>query len=190
MNKTEILEFSKRGIISSTFIILLLNSYQSLTIYLSLLLFSLLFSVKELLPYLRYNSVKFIFVTQVLCFILMILNIHQSFIIIDIIIYNSTSDVIQYLCGKFFGTYQLTPITTKTMEGYLGGALLTPILFYSFPAYYMKLNLIGMLGGLISSSIKRKIGIKHWSSILGPHGGINDRLDSIIIPILSWFIFF
>jgi phosphatidate cytidylyltransferase len=98
--------------------------------------------------------------------------------------------VIQYLCGKFFGNYQLTSITTKTLEGYLGGSIITPFLFYSFPTYCMKLNLIGMLGGLISSSIKRKIGIKHWSNLLGPHGGINDRLDSIILPILIWFIFF
>lgn len=190
MNNTDLLEFLKRGIISSSFIIILLNSYQSLYLYFSLLILCFFISFNELLPYIHYNSVRFLFFSQVCCLLLILFNIQHSITILNIILYNSTSDIVQYLCGKFFGTYQMIPITSKTMEGYLGGSLITPFLFYSFPAFYMKLNLIGMLGGIFSSSIKRKIGIKHWSNLLGPHGGINDRLDSVVIPILVYFIFF
>jgi phosphatidate cytidylyltransferase len=95
--------------------------------------------------------------------------------------------MIQYLCGKFFGYHHFTTITTKTLEGYWGGLFLTELIFINSGWDFMKLNMIGMLGGLFSSYLKRSLGIKHWSNLLGPHGGVGDRLDSLIFPIIYYF---
>jgi phosphatidate cytidylyltransferase len=105
-----------------------------------------------------------------------------------IFIYNSVSDIIQYFVGKYCGKMKMFTFTTKTLEGYISGLIITHLLFYPISdVKYIQLNVIGMLGGIISSLIKRKLNIKHWSSLLGEHGGINDRLDSIIFPLLFYY---
>ena len=51
------------------------------------------------------------------------------------------------------------------------------------------LTIIGQLGDLFFSSIKRYYGIKDFSNIMPGHGGILDRLDSIIFVILTYSLF-
>lgn len=104
-----------------------------------------------------------------------------------IIIYNSSSDVLQYVGGKLFGTGPIFSFTNKTLEGYVCGLFFTHFIFsmiYDFPSIFIYYNILGMFGGMISSIIKRRKNIKHWSNLLGEHGGINDRLDSIVFPLI------
>lgn len=113
-----------------------------------------------------------------------------------ILLYNSVSDAAQYACAKLWT--QITgrettrvgvPCTNKSYEGYLSG-LIVPYVFFSLvgpdvsisPEVMVLFNALGMLGGLFSSFIKRSMRVKHWSNLLGPHGGVNDRLDSFLLP--------
>lgn len=118
-------------------------------------------------------------------------------IYLRILIYNSISDMIQYLGGRLLGKTKLFTFTEKTKEGYIAGITLTfaicdvivPTGDTRFRNNYLLLNLAGMIGGIISSKCKRNLGIKHWSNLLGPHGGINDRLDSWMLPSVYFYLF-
>ena len=98
------------------------------------------------------------------------------------------SDTYQYKVGTW-----ITNKTTigwisknKSYEGYIGGLILTMVTFIMFCKFWVIIfvYLCGIFGGLVSSAFKRKIGIKDYSNLLGPHGGFVDRIDSIIFPLL------
>lgn len=108
------------------------------------------------------------------------------------------SDCFAYLIGKFFGKHKLTPISPKkTVEGSIGGifgAVLLAIIynliirkFVSIETYIpsvasivISLSIIGQFGDLAASSIKRYCGIKDFSQLLPGHGGMLDRVDSLL----------
>jgi phosphatidate cytidylyltransferase len=120
--------------------------------------------------------------------LMVLLNIELKIEIMNIILYNSVSDMIQYVFGKYFGYYRLTTITTKTLEGYSAGLIITRILFSHLDETFIYLNFLGMIGGLFSSYLKRNLGLKHWSNLLNSHGGVGDRLDSLVFPLFVFLI--
>ena len=91
----------------------------------------------------------------------------------------------------------------KTIEGMIGGTVLSVIIasnFYytvidsSLPLYIIVfmttfLSIIGQFGDLVFSAIKRYYGKKDFSNIMPGHGGILDRLDSIIFVALGFMFF-
>jgi predicted CDP-diglyceride synthetase/phosphatidate cytidylyltransferase len=105
---------------------------------------------------------------------------------------NSISDIIQYCTAKFVKerTVMFPEVSTKCLEGYQAGLIVTPavmtLLFHGvqewFSFQWVMLNLLGMLGGVLNSYTKRKLELKDWSGIFGSHGGLNDRLDSWLLP--------
>ena len=109
------------------------------------------------------------------------------------------SDTFAYLIGKKFGKHKLTPISPKkTVEGAIGGvlgALLFSLLYTVVMNNFMHLSInylhiaiitiilaiIGEIGDLAASGIKRYCGIKDFSDLLPGHGGMLDRIDSLLL---------
>jgi phosphatidate cytidylyltransferase len=126
-------------------------------------------------------------------------------IILMLLLCVELNDVFAYISGKSFGRRKLCPNTSpnKTIGGALGALVLTTILasvlgHYIFlgspldtPLHLMVLGIIisvvGALGDLMLSSIKRDIGIKDTGVVLPGHGGLLDRFDSILLVAPATF---
>jgi phosphatidate cytidylyltransferase len=117
------------------------------------------------------------------------------------------SDSFAYYTGKMLGRHKMAPAISpgKTIEGLLGGvagSILGAIIvcFWFFPGYSLVkisiltvfLSMIGVLGDLTESMIKRTMGVKDSGNILPGHGGVLDRLDSLMIaaPVLFYMLHF
>lgn len=111
------------------------------------------------------------------------------------------SDVLQYVWGKLLGKRKIAPLLSpsKTVEGFVGGvasatalgASLWWITPYGSPltagAIALVIALMGFLGGLVMSAIKRDRGIKDWGHMIEGHGGMLDRLDSVVFAAPVFF---
>jgi phosphatidate cytidylyltransferase len=111
-----------------------------------------------------------------------------------------SSDVLQYVWGKLLGRRKIAPrlSPSKTWEGFLGGVasatLLGALLWWITPftplqsaAMALVVNLMGFFGGLVMSAIKRDRGVKDWGQMIEGHGGMLDRLDSVIFAAPIFF---
>ena len=129
-------------------------------------------------------------------------------------------DSAAYFAGRFFGRHKLAPIVSphKTVEGAVGGVLGSLVLgilataIYSgvsgrFVSLTVEVNIrhylliallgavasvLGILGDLFASAIKRQVGIKDYGTIFPGHGGILDRFDSVmfIAPFVAFIVRF
>lgn len=109
------------------------------------------------------------------------------------------TDTFAYFTGVFLGKHKLCPKISpkKTVEGSIGGTvgcmallLLYGVLvnkYYGQSVNFIKIEILGILiavvsqiGDLTASIIKRKYGVKDYGTIFPGHGGILDRLDSVI----------
>ena len=112
------------------------------------------------------------------------------------------SDVLQYVWGKLCGRHKVAPelSPSKTWEGLVGGVLsataLGAVLYWITPftplqaaAMAFVMCLMGFLGGLVMSAIKRDRGVKDWGTLIEGHGGMLDRLDSVIFAAPVFFHF-
>ena len=110
------------------------------------------------------------------------------------------SDVLQYVFGKLWGKHPIVPKLSpnKTVEGFVGGILsaslvgmglwwITP--FAPWQAFLISLliTLLGFLGGLCMSGIKRDRGVKDFGTMLEGHGGMMDRIDSLCFAAPIFF---
>lgn len=110
------------------------------------------------------------------------------------------SDVLQYVFGKLLGKHKLAPVISpnKTVEGFVGGSLaaagigaalywITP--FTPAQAFLMALIIVlmGTVGGLVMSAIKRDRGVKDFGALISGHGGVLDRIDSLCFSAPVFF---
>ncbi|MGC4017106.1 MAG: phosphatidate cytidylyltransferase [Luteolibacter sp.] len=117
----------------------------------------------------------------------------NSKLLFFVVLVTQLSDVMQYVFGKLFGKQPLAPTVSpsKTREGLLlGGAVAVAIgtcLWWATPfppvaAAGMSALLViaGFCGGLVMSAVKRSLGTKDWGRGIPGHGGVLDRLDSLL----------
>jgi phosphatidate cytidylyltransferase len=110
------------------------------------------------------------------------------------------SDVLQYVWGKAFGARRIAPSISpnKTWEGFLGGVVsatalgtavwwATPFSPAAAAAMALVLTTMGFAGGLIMSAIKRDRGVKDYGTLIGGHGGVLDRIDSLCFAAPVFF---
>ncbi len=119
--------------------------------------------------------------------------------------FSSVCDIGAYFTGVTMGKHKLCPNLSpkKTVEGAVGGILssviVTLIITLCFNASIIlpliltvPLCILGMAGDLFASAIKRAVGIKDYGNLIPGHGGILDRVDSIlmIVPFMYLLISF
>jgi phosphatidate cytidylyltransferase len=110
------------------------------------------------------------------------------------------SDVLQYVFGKLFGRTKIAPVVSpsKTVEGFVGGGIaatliggamwwITPFTPLQSAAIAAMIVVMGFLGGLTLSAVKRSLGAKDWGVMIEGHGGMLDRTDSICFAAPVFF---
>ena len=134
-------------------------------------------------------------------FMIVIRNISLYYLLYVITI-TIMSDTFAHFIGTMIGKKKLCPKVSpnKTVEGFIGGVFfgtfLGSVLFLTvvMPSanvflvivISLILSIISELGDLVFSAIKRKYGVKDYGNIMPGHGGVVDRLDSIIFAILAF----
>ena len=121
-------------------------------------------------------------------------------LMIFLILVVQSSDVLQYVWGKLFGKHKIAPklSPSKTIEGFVGGGVSASVLggllywltpFNPVQAVLMSLLicLMGFLGGLVMSAMKRSMGVKDWGNMISGHGGMLDRMDSLCFAAPIFF---
>lgn len=114
-------------------------------------------------------------------------------------------DTMAYVMGVLLGKHTLAKNISpkKTIEGVIYGAILTYVIFIIYFSFIEKrtdlywivaiIPFLATMGDLLESKLKREIGVKDSGNILPGHGGMLDRLDSILftvpfVTLLNWLI--
>lgn len=118
-----------------------------------------------------------------------------------IIIATYCCDTAAYFSGYFLGKHKLNPRISpkKTIEGSIGGWVFGALCSFAFAYFFIPEMLLwemlatslvlpfsGQIGDLAFSAIKRCYGIKDFSNLLPGHGGVLDRLDSLIFNFICF----
>jgi phosphatidate cytidylyltransferase len=127
-------------------------------------------------------------------------------LVVYLVLLTELNDVAQYVWGKSFGKRKIVPQVSpgKTFEGLLGGIvtttvmavllapLLTPLDRWDAFAAGLIIGMGGFLGDITISSVKRDIGVKDSGTLIAGHGGVLDRVNSLMAtgPLFFHFIRF
>jgi phosphatidate cytidylyltransferase len=132
-------------------------------------------------------------------------------IIIGLFVLIWTNDTFAYLVGKSMGKHKLFERISpkKTIEGFLGGVVFAAFAGFLISKLYIQpkpefsdksiliwmiialiVSIFGTIGDLIESKFKRVAGVKDSGSIMPGHGGVLDRLDSVIFVAPIIFLFY
>lgn len=126
--------------------------------------------------------------------------------ILFIIFMTEFNDVCQYVWGKSLGRHKILPKVSpnKTWEGFIGGLLstvlisgiiaplLTPLSYTHGFIVGLVIGLAGFIGDVVISCVKRDLQIKDTSTLIPGHGGLLDRIDSLMYtsPLFFHYLFY
>lgn len=123
-----------------------------------------------------------------------------TFFLLSIVI----NDVVAYLSGTYLGRNRLNPIVSpnKTLEGFVCGHVFSCLVSFLFGFFLIEIRwyytlllsfflpIFASLGDLFFSAVKRFLNVKDYSHILGVHGGVLDRFDSILFSAPIFLLIF
>lgn len=137
--------------------------------------------------------------------LLMIIRNYNLFYIIYMLLVTTMTDSFAYITGSLIGKNKLCPLISpkKTVEGLIGGVIMgvisasylyVTIINPNYPLVLLIfittiLSLVGQVGDLAFSCIKRYYGRKDFSNLIPGHGGLLDRFDSLIFVALAMILF-
>jgi phosphatidate cytidylyltransferase len=115
------------------------------------------------------------------------------------------TDIFAYFVGNLVGRHKLCPKISpkKTVEGSVGGIVGSALLcgvfgYFALPDIFVHCIVIGVLGGVVSqvgdlvaSVVKRRRGVKDYGRLIPGHGGILDRIDSVLFtaPLVFYYMY-
>ncbi|MBR4361368.1 MAG: phosphatidate cytidylyltransferase [Ruminococcus sp.] len=116
------------------------------------------------------------------------------------------ADTGAYFTGVAIGKHKLCPEISpkKTIEGFVGGILTTAVIYaVAFSVYFgftpkraaiafvtgAFCAVVGAIGDLSASMVKRQIGFKDYGKIMPGHGGLMDRFDSVLFVLPTFYVF-
>lgn len=159
----------------------------------------------------KYSVVDSFYLTSIVFFLGMvfasILNfrMYHSTYFIYILLITILTDTYAYIVGMLIGSHKLMPSISpkKTWEGAIGGSVFATfiatfyfhnVISFTFPLFLSVLftfflSVIGQIGDLFFSAMKRYYGKKDFSNLIPGHGGLLDRMDSFIFVLLACVIF-
>lgn len=121
-------------------------------------------------------------------------------LLLFLVVVTQISDVLQYVFGKLIGKHPIVPKLSpnKTIEGFVGGIMssvvigaclywVTPFSWWVAGLMSLAITIMGFVGGLCMSAIKRDSGIKDFGAIIEGHGGMLDRMDSLCFAAPIFF---
>jgi phosphatidate cytidylyltransferase len=126
---------------------------------------------------------------------------HGNAIVLDVVVGTFLADTAAYLGGRLFGRRPLAPQISphKTVEGLFCGMLIAILTVFIAGLYQdwltqgnalllgLAVAVLGPLGDLFESVVKRDAGAKDAGSLFGAHGGALDRLDAVIFTIVAGY---
>lgn len=126
-------------------------------------------------------------------------------LLLFVVFITELNDVCQFTWGRLLGKYKVVPKVSpnKTWEGLIGGVITTIVVGYyiRFLTPFSDIEIlitcgciavIGFIGDVVISAIKRDIGIKDTGNTIPGHGGILDRIDSLAVtgPIFFYIVYY
>jgi phosphatidate cytidylyltransferase len=126
---------------------------------------------------------------------------HGNGILIDVAVGTFLGDTAAYLGGRLFGRRPLAPDISpnKTLEGLFCGMLIAVLAVFFAGLYQdwltqgdaimlgLAIAVLGPIGDLFESLVKRDAGAKDAGNLFGPHGGALDRLDGVIFTVVAGY---
>lgn len=186
------------------------RSYEFLVDYklISLIMFLILFPMVFIHDFKKYNTNDALYLLGGIFFLgiafnylitVRMLNLNYLIFLLLITIF---TDTFAYITGALIGKHKMSKIVSpkKTWEGFIGGAFFGTFIssmFYISAFDYtgniiilvlviLSLSVVAQVGDLTFSSIKRYYEIKDFGNIMPGHGGVLDRLDSILFVLLAF----
>ena len=146
-----------------------------------------------------YSSFGIVYIVGFIIFLPFIYSLENGKFLIWYLLFAAFgTDTFAYLIGSLIGKHKLSPISPKkSVEGAIGGIIgaLAISLIYTYfinkyanleisyiaiSAISVALSILAQVGDLAASAIKRYVGIKDFSNLIPGHGGMLDRIDSIL----------
>jgi phosphatidate cytidylyltransferase len=126
---------------------------------------------------------------------------HGGALLVDVLVATFVADTAAYAGGRLFGRHPLAPALSpnKTLEGLAFGFVGGTMGFWFAGLYQdwlpgldalvmgMCVAALAPVGDLFESLIKRDLGVKDSGNVFGPHGGLLDRVDAVLVTVVAGY---